>query len=68
MHQAFEAGVLLLDHRAQPNLLWEAEIVENADHGDNPIRSTPMAIRGFGEFATQLSAETTGRAPPNGNQ
>ena len=53
MQGAFEAGTALLEEKVPANLVWQAELITGADHGNNPVRSTPMAFRGFGEFSSR---------------
>ena len=49
MRDAFDSGVAALTEDAPQGLRWKAEIMAEADHGTNPGRSTPNALRAFWE-------------------
>lgn len=47
---SFEGLLKVLENQAPTNLFWQYNYSENADHGENPVVSVPIALTKYYEF------------------
>jgi len=50
MSRSFEAAETVFSEHAGDNVVWQMNITEGADHGDNPLLSAARALQAYGAY------------------